>query len=123
MTFLTPIGSRLRTHRATAVAVGVVVLVATPTGFVLPAETWGALGQWGGHIARGEATAQAARTQTENREKEISQARLVTAEISPAGAEVEDRYGASLPDHVVITNHRDGHVFVPQVEGFVHPGG
>jgi hypothetical protein len=125
MRLLRHIAFRFRAHRATAVAVGVVVLVAIPTGFLLPADAWGALGQWMGaagtvlavmialRIARAEATAEAARTQAENREKELAQARLITGELIYASAEAENHFRAELPETVRITNHSDGQIIRP----------
>lgn len=129
------IGALLQTYRTTASAVGIVVAVAAVTGIWMPADAWGALGQWAGaagtvlavmialRIAHREAATDADRARFEKAEGEINQARLVTAELVYPDPDDISPYGIEYASAVRITNHSTTHVFHPRVEGFVHQNG
>lgn len=123
----------LRSYRIEAIVLGVGVAAAVLTGVWMRADAWGALGQWMGaagtviavmvalRIAQREAAAEADRVLSEKAEREIEQARLVTAEmVYPDPDDIMSPYGVEYADAVRITNHSITHVFTPRVEGFVH---
>jgi hypothetical protein len=120
-----------RTAALGAGAGGAVLITAGVTRAVTSVDTWAGLGQWAGAAgtvaavavalgaARREATLQAERVQAEAAEREIQQARLVTAEMVYPHPDEPD-YDMTSPA-VRITNHSGQPILYPRVEGFVHP--
>jgi hypothetical protein len=71
-------------------------------------------------IAQREAATEADRVRSETVEREIEQARLVTAEMVYPDPDDISPYGVEYAVAVRITNHSTTHIVYPRVEGFVH---
>jgi hypothetical protein len=107
------------------------------SAFALSAAWWGALGEWLGAIdtvaarwtsLNGETRGAEVRAQSEARDREVRQARLVLCAALYVDVEHDyppeyrDLYGPSFPDlRVKIAKHNPEPILLPRLERFAHP--
>lgn len=127
-------GPLVAAQRGAWIAVAVVIVGAVAVGVWMPGDRWGAIvGLFGtlgtllavavaATAARHEAAMTASRARDEQAEREIQQARRVTAELN--SPDLDDPQNSDDYDlGVRITNWSDALVFDPRLEGFTHPYG